>query len=669
MKKAKEKKEEKEEPRIGVFTCYCGSNIAGVVDCEKVREYAEKLPHVVCSKTNMYMCSDPGRNLIKESIKEYDLNRVVVASCSPRMHEPTFKRVIEEAGLNPYLFEMANIREHDSWVHSKSPHEATEKANDLVKMAVAKAALLEPLEKIESPVTQSALVIGAGTAGITAAYDIAESGFPVFLIEKEFYIGGKLAQLNKVFPHEKSALDLHGELVNKLSNPKIQLFTGSTVSHVTGYIGNFQATIVTQPRCVDESCNLCGECSKVCLVSVPNEFNQNLDTRKAIYLPFPECFPQQYVIDFDNCTKCGECLKVCDKNCIHLEDEPTEREVNIGTIVVATGFDTYNPDPGEFGYATFEDVITSMQLERMMNPNGPTRGKLINPSNFASPNTVVFISCVGSRQSPELFPEKEQINQYCSRTCCSLMIKDASLIKEKFPEKEIFVLYRDIRTFGKGQEKLYRKCRELGVNFVRYGEKELPKIVSDEHGNLIVGVKDHLFNVFMEIQTDLVVLATGAVPAAYMEDVCSILRLSKSPDGFLQEAHPKLAPFDTFSEGIYIAGAAQGPKDLTDTSNQASAAASRATIPLAKGKLLMDLVTAKVNEDLCIGCFKCVEVCPYQAIEKDEVKGKVNVIDAKCKACGICSGKCPVGAIQLRHFKDDQIINMIDGLLAVLERG
>jgi heterodisulfide reductase subunit A len=664
---------EKQEPRVGVYVCHCGSNIAGTVDVEKVAEFARTLPDVISVRHYAYMCSEPGQALIKEDIKKLNINRVVVASCSPRMHEPTYRKVLQEMDLNPFYFEMANIREHVSWAHMKEPDRATEKAKDLVKMAVARARLLEPVSKMEVKVTQRALVIGGGIAGITATLDLANRGFEVVLLEKKPFVGGHMALLNRLY-WGGEASNILALMTKGLSNSRVKVLTDSEVAeHVEGYIGNFSVKIAQKPQYVNDNCNLCGKCAEACPVTVPNNLNSGLDQRKAIYLPARDCYPARYVLDRDSCEGRGietsrqwgqcsqQCLKACERNAITLGATSNESVVEVGTIIVTTGFELYNPE-GEFGYGESKDVITQLTLERILNAAGPYKGKLVKPSDGKTPNTVVFILCVGSRQEAKIdSPNEKPSNPYCSRFCCSSALKNVMLIKEKSPETEVYVLYRDIRTFGREHENLYRKAREVGVNFIRFKREDPPKVVKEEDGRLHVDVKDWLFKVKMEIASDLIVLVEGMVPAKDVIDMNAKLSITRSPDGFFQEAHPKMNPLDTFSDGIFVGGTAQGPKDIIDTVSQASGAAAKAAAPLSRGKVLIDLVTASVNKDLCVGCSKCVDICPYKAITLDETEDVVNITDVKCKGCGSCAATCPVGAMELRHFKDAQFLAMVEG--------
>jgi heterodisulfide reductase subunit A len=466
-KQTKPEKQESDELRIGVYVCHCGKNIAGSVDCADVAEYASTFPHVVLSKHNLYTCSDPGQETIKKDIKEHNLNRVVVASCTPRLHEPTFRRTCEEAGLNKYLFEMANIREHCSWVHLYEPEKATKKAKDLVRMAVARAALLESQEEAVVPVARKALIIGGGVAGIQAALDLADTGYKVYLVEKSPSIGGKMAQIDKTFPTMDCSICI---LAPKMSDvgkhPNIELLTNSEVTEVGGYIGNFKVKVQKKPRYVTKECTTCGDCVDVCPVEVPNEFEVGLTWRKAIYIPFAQAVPALYLIDEKSClgiepNTCAKCKEVCGPDAIDFNNKAEEVELEVGTIIVATGLDVYDPVAlTEYGYMKFPNVITSMEFERLINAGGPTGGRLMRPSDLQIPKAVAFIQCIGSRS-------EKRGNSYCSNVCCMNTIKDCLLIKEHWPETKLYVFYLDIRAYGKGFEDLYKRAKREGVIFVR----------------------------------------------------------------------------------------------------------------------------------------------------------------------------------------------------------
>ena len=647
----------REEPRIGVYICHCGLNIAGVVNSKEVAEYARTLPNVVVGKDYIYMCSDPGQAMIQEDIKEHKLNRVVVASCSPQMHEPTFRKVVEEAGVNRYLFEMANLREQCSWAHATEPKKATEKAKDLVRMAVAKVRLLEPLEKRMVDVGPSGLVIGGGVSGIQAALDLANRGFTVSLVEKSPYLGGRVTQLNRVFLTNEEATEIVNPMMKELiSRPNVRVFSNSEIEKLEGYIGNFKATIKRMPRYVTAKCTACGKCSKVCPVEVSDEFNFGLSKRKAIHIPYKEAVPAIFTIDEKACNRCEECLKVCEPNAIVLDSKPETFEIDAGTIVVATGFDPYTP-VGEYHYGKNRDVITQFQLERLMSRNGPTRGRLIQPSTGKEPSSLAFILCVGSRN-----PDRP----YCSRVCCTSALKNALLVKEQYPKMRVSILYRDIRAFGKGQEESYGDARREGINFFKFSLEDQPKVFEDKGKRLMLLVNDKILGMPVEIPADLLVLVEAMTPRQDAADLGSKLTISKSPDGFFKEAHPKLRPLDTMSDGIFLAGAAQGPKDITESLIQASGAAARAAIPLSKGKVEVEPIVAVVDEERCRGCGRCEEFCQYGAIKLEETEpfegvpmNIARVNEVLCKGCGACAVTCPTGAITMKHFTDQQISAMI----------
>jgi heterodisulfide reductase subunit A len=641
-----------EEPRIGVYICHCGVNIAGVIDVEEVVKYAEKLEGVVVAKEDRYVCSDPGQDLIKKDILEHKLNRVVVAACSPRIHEPTFRTACQEAGLNPYLFDMANIREHASWVHMNEPEKATQKAKDLVRMTVAKARLLEPLENPKVSVIKKALVIGGGVAGIQASLDLADQGFKVYLVEKTPSIGGAMAQLDKTFPTmDCSACILTPKMVDVSRHPNIELLAYSEVKEVDGYIGNFQVKVEKKPRFVrEDTCTGCGICADPCPVEVPNEFDLGLGTRKAIYTPFPQAVPLIYTIDDENCVGCGMCDNVCDADAVEFDQKPETVTLNVGTIIVAIGFKIFDARrKEEYGYGVHDNVINALEFERLINASGPTGGKLLRPSDGRVPRSIGFVQCVGSR-------DETVGNPYCSRVCCMYAIKNARLYKEKHPDADIYIFYTDIRAFGKGYEEFYQSAQEdYGVKFIRGSPG---KIEGDpKTKNLIVKVEDTLLGKNLDMELDLVVLSVGLEPPADADELQKLLRLSRTADGFFMEAHPKLRPVDTLTGGLFLAGTVQGPKDIPDTVVQGSAAASRAAILMAAGEVEVEPIVASVDSDNCIGCRICERVCDFGAIEIVEKKAVIN--EVLCKGCGGCAGACPTGAMQIRHFEDDQIMAMI----------
>jgi len=650
-----------EEIRIGVYVCHCGLNIAGSVDCEDVAKFAATLPHVVLAKDNRYTCSDQGQELIKKDIKENKLNRVVVASCSPRLHEPTFRKVCEEAGVNKYLFEMANIREHCSWVHLHDKKAATEKAKDLVKMAVAKASRLHASKEIEVPITRKALVIGGGVAGIQTALDLADTGYKVYLVEKEPSIGGRMAQIDKTFPTMDCSICI---LAPKMSDTghhhNIELLSNSEVVEVKGYIGNFRAKVLKKPRYVTKDCSACGDCASVCPITAPNEFDVGLAIRHAIYTPFAQAVPSTYIIDMNLCLNkdgvivCDKCVKKCERQAINFEMKPEEVELEVGTIIVAIGADVFDPSTlPYYGYGKYPNVITSLEFERLINAGGPSGGKLLRPSDKQIPKRVAFIQCVGSRSD-----RNERL--YCSNVCCMNTIKDALLIREHWPETEIYVFYVDIRAFGKGFEDLYKRAKKEGVVFIR----GLPAEIFEDkktHNLRLVG-ENTLRNELYKVNSDMAVLSIGLEPRKDSELVQRLLMLSRTQDGFFMEAHPKLRPVDAATGGIFFAGCAESPKDIKDSVTQASAAAARASILMAQGKVTVEAITPIFDAEKCKACGLCTKVCPYNALTLNKDLKRIEIIEAACGGCGTCAAECPFGALTQNHFTDEQIFAQVDAV-------
>ena len=646
----------REEPRIGVFVCHCGLNIAGVVDCKAVAEYAKTLPNVVYARDQKYSCSDSAQEEMKKIIKEHNLNRVVVASCSPRLHEPTFRKMVEEVGLNKYLFEMANIREHVSWVHVNEPEKATEKAKDLVRMAVAKARLLEPLEDIVVPVEKACLVIGGGISGMRAALDLADMGFKVYLVEKEPSIGGVMAKLDKTFPTLDCSICIEGPVMSDVGkHENIELLAYHEVRKISGYIGNFEVEILKKRRGVSEECNGCGECEVVCPVVVPNEFDEGLGARKAIYKPFPQAVPNMVVWDSERCIDCKLCELVCERDAILKErDEEKTFTIKVGTIIVATGCKWYRPENNEYHYLDYPNVITALEFERIINASGPTQGKVVRPSDGKTPKRIGFVLCVGTRDRGK--------DSYCSGgVCCTYTLKLAAMLKEKDPKKEVYIYYIDMRSIGKGFEELYARCRERGVKFIRGKPGEV--VEDPKTKNLIITVEDSLEGKVVQHELDLLILSTGAVPVENAQELARILNISRSREGFFLEKHPKLAPVDTPTDGVYICGTAQSPKDIPSSVAQARAAATAAAIPMIKGKINLEGSIAHHIYEKCTGCGLCVKACPYGAWSIDKEKKKAVLTPALCKGCGTCAAECPKNAIEMKHFTDEQIYAQIEAAL------
>jgi heterodisulfide reductase subunit A len=648
---------EQDAPKVGVFVCHCGKNIGAVVDVKRVCESAKDLKDVVYVKDNIYTCAEPGQNEIKKAIKELGLNRVVVAACSPKLHEPTFRRCVEEAGLNKYLFEMVNIREHCSWVHSNDLEGATKKASDLVKSGVAKARLLKPLEDVTVPVKNEALVIGGGVAGCQAALDLANIGFKVHLVEREQSIGGIMAQLDKTLPTLDCSICILGpKLVDVGKHPNIDLLTNTELKSCDGYIGNFEVTVETKPRYVNmEKCDGCGACVDVCPVVLPNKYDMNLKPRKAVYSSFPQAIPMKFNIDIDDCIKCGLCMKACDKHAINFNQTPTTKKLKVGTIIVACGAEPFNAlTKKEYGYGRYENVMTSMEFERVICASGPTAGVLLRKDGTHA-KKVAFIQCVGSR-------DEKCGNPYCSSFCCTASIKQAMLIKEHDPDAEITIFYMDMRAHGKGYEDLYSRARETGIMFVRGRVGEVRGLPGKK--NLVVVAEDTLTGGVIEHEVDLVVLALGFDQGDNTSELSRMLHIPLDSHGFFMEAHPKLRPVDTAIDGIFVAGSAAQPRDIKDSVTSASAAASRATIPMAAGKVDIEGITASVvHPEKCTACGSCVKRCPYGAPTINVAKKKAEIVEALCKGCGTCVADCPLDALDQKHFTEEQLLAQVDALL------
>lgn len=664
-----------EEPRVGVYICQCGGNISDTVQCELVARALEKYPNVAVSRTYIFMCSDPGQDLIKQDIQERGVNRVVIGACSPFLHEQTFRRAVKSAGLNPYLYYHIGLREQDSWVHHDSPREATEIAIRLMSAGVAKARLMQPLEPIRLKADKHALVIGGGVAGLRAALDIARRGLKVTLIEKTHFLGGRMAQWEHVFPTDEDARTLLHRLIDRvLAEPNITIHTGAEVVAAKGYVGNFQIRIRQQPRGVSDDFEAIEEAIAACPVEVPDEFNYGLSTRKAIYRPYEGCTPASPVIDWEHCTRCGECLKFSQNGGIRLDEEPIEFEVNVGAVVVATGFRPYEPFPGEFGYGEFPEVITLPQLERILASDGPTGGKL--EWNGHPIRNVAMIHCVGSRQVEGVHkPQPDgKVNDYCSRVCCTATLSAANQIRERFPEVNVFEVYEDIRTYGRGHEDYYTRASKNRVTFLRYFAEEIPEVVAAPEGEehpLLVRVRDHLaWGEEIELPVDLVVLAVGMMPSP-IEDLMDMLKISPGSDRFLLEVHPKLRPVETAVTGVVLAGTAQGPMNIQESCAAAEAAASKVEVLLAQGRVELEPYVARVDPERCQGTGECVRVCPQEDaihLETFSENGKTFqravVTPANCNGCGVCVSACPNRAIDVQGWRLDEYEAMVEAITA-----
>ncbi len=651
--------------RIGVFVCWCGSNIAEIVAVDEVVEAIKDYPGVAHSESYVYMCSEPGQKLIQNTIKEKNLDGIVIACCSPTLHEGTFRKTCELVGLNPYQVEIANIREQCSWVHRADKKKATAKAISIVKTILDKVNQNDSLEPISIPITRRALVIGAGIAGIQASLDIANAGYEVILVERNPSIGGHMIQLSETFPTlDCSQCILTPKMVEVARHPKIQILAYSEIQEISGYVGNFNVKILKKPRYVfEDKCTLCEKCIEVCPVVVKNEFENNLVVRKAIYLPFPQAIPSTYTIDIEKCPgflpiACGKCAEVCEPKAIDFDMQEEIIEEKIGAIVVATGYDLYPIEKiGEYGSGKYEDVMDGLQFERLLSATGPTEGEIRRLSDNKIPKRIVFVSCVGSRDPEKHLP-------YCSKICCMYMAKHAMLYKHKVPDGEAIIFYIDIRAGGKGYEEFVTRAQEEdGVLYIR---GKVSKIFKDSDGKLIAWGADTLLGKQVEIECDMVVLSMAIVPGKGIKDLMSKLKISSDMHGFLSEAHPKLRPVESISAGFFFAGCAQAPKDVPETVAQASGAASKVTDLFAEEELKHAPIVATVDENLCSGCGICIPLCPYTAREyeiKDGVRiAKVNEI--LCEGCGSCIAACPSGACQQKNLTDNQVLQMVKAALS-----
>ncbi|MEM1549242.1 MAG: hydrogenase iron-sulfur subunit [Candidatus Methanomethylicia archaeon] len=652
--------------RIGVYVCHCGGNISNVVNISEVINAIRNVEGVVIVRDNEHVCSEAGQREIQEDIKRLNLNRVVIAACSPKFHGPTFMKLIEESGLNPYLFEMVNIREQDSWVHSNDPKGATIKAIDQIMAAIAKVKFNEPLQPKEVKIGNRVLVIGGGISGIQTALDLADSGCKVYLVEREPMIGGRMAQLSYTFPTDDCSLCiLSPKMAAVYNHPNITLLTYSEVEDVSGSVGDFHVKVKVKPRYVDmDKCVACGICASKCPASAPDEFNYGLRTRRAIYVPHEMAVPYKYLIDSKSCLYflkgiCRVCERVCPQKAVNFNDSERILDLVVDAIVVATGYDPFDATKlKQYGYGVYKNVIIAPQLERMVMPVGPTGGKVVRLSDGQLAKKIAFIHCVGSRD--------EQIGRPgCSRVCCMYSIKQAMTLKRQDVTRDVHLFYIDIRAYGKGFEEYYSRAQDLGVKFIR---GKVSEVIEDPVTNkLIVRAEDTLTGRFIEDEFDLVVLSVGLVPSHGSEDLAKKLKLNIGPDGFFLEAHPKYRPVDTLREGVFICGCAQGPKDIADSVAQASAAAGRVLRLISQGKILVEPIKAYVLGDLCNGCGICIDKCPLGAISM--VDGKAIISDALCVGCGSCIPYCPQSAIELRHYTEKQILSQIEAALKSKSEG
>ena len=644
--------------KLGVFICHCGVNIAGSVDVKSVAEKMGRVEDVAHSTDYIYMCSDPGQQLIRDAIQEKGLEGVVVACCSPSMHENTFRKAVKSQGMNPYLCEIANIREQCSWVHQKEKEKATQKAEEIISATLEKVRKNEQLEAISVAINRRVLVMGGGIAGITAALDLADGGFEVVLVERESALGGHMAQLSKTFPELDPALSsLLIKTLEVEKHPKIHLYCHSELEDVKGYVGNFDLVINQKATCVDrEKCNGCGLCIEHCPVEFVSTFERGLGMRKAIDKFYPQSVPNRPVIRKEVCRhfidgSCRKCEEVCPEKAIRFNQEEERIAQKVGAIVVATGYELYPMEQlGEYGYGDIPDVIDGLTFERMLSSEGPTKGKIRRPSDGRVPKEMVFIQCVASRDPDRYMP-------YCSRVCCMYTAKQAKIYKEQVPDGQPYIFYMDIRSDCKGYEEFLQKTiEEKGLLYLR---GRVSRVFQDDGKVRILGV-DTLTGRMVEVAADMVVLATAMVPSQGVKDLAAKLRATVDKHGFLTEAHIKLYPVESSTKGIYLAGCGQGPKDISDTVSQASATASKIQALLSTDRLLQDPLIAYVDEQICSGCGICVEVCPYEARQMDSRKGISIVHSALCQGCGACIAACPNNACELRNTRAGQVLGMVD---------
>jgi heterodisulfide reductase subunit A len=645
--------------RIGVFVCHCGLNIAKTVRVSELAEFAATLPDVAVAKDYKFMCSTPGQEMIAHDIKAHRLDRVIVTACSPLMHEQTFRKVLAASGLNQYLLTIVNIREQVSWV-THDIDEGTAKAKALLNGAVRRARLLAPLTSRVIDVNSDVLVVGGGIAGIQAALELANTGKKVYLVEKNSTIGGHMAQFDKTFPTlDCSACILTPKMDSVLQHKNITLLTSCEVSEVKGFVGNFDITIRQKARYVDHTrCNACLACTEKCPGKAVSEWDEGLVKRKAIYIPFPQAVPQKPVIDRDACTffkkgKCRLCEKVCEQKAIDFEQQDTFTTVKVGAVIVATGYDLMDTRALiQYGYGKYPGVYNALEVERLFNSAGPTGGK-VTLRDGKEPQAIAILHCIGSRDKNNY--------EHCSRVCCMYSLKFAHLFKEK-TSADVYQFYIDMRAAGKGYEEFYNRIIEEDVKFIR-GKGARVAQSADEPDRLVVEAEDTITGKFIRLPVDMVVLSPAIIPRGDAKDIARLFNLSTDRYGFFMERHPKLAPLSTMSEGVFIAGVCQSPKDIPDTVAQANGAAAEALTIVVKDKMELEATTAMVNPASCCACQNCVRVCPYGAPFFNEAKGVSEINEALCKGCGLCASVCPPSAIIARHFTNDQVLAEMEGLL------
>ena len=650
---------EKKSPRIGIFVCECGGNIGDVVDVKSVVDTVKNWPNVAVAKYHKYLCSKPAQELILDSVKKENLDRVVVASCTPRMHLATFQAVLERAGLNPFMLEFVNIREQDSWILGPHPSaEATRKAISLIRGGYERSQQLEPLQTISEKGSREILIVGGGIAGITAALELGYLGYKVHLVERKSSIGGNMAKLTKVFPTLDCAqCILTPRMAEVGRNTNVALYTYSEVQEVSGRPGNYDVKVFMKPRGVDlQKCRSCGVCAKVCPVSCSDEFNEGLSQRKAAYIEFPQAVPSAYTIDFETCTKCGKCEQLCPAKAISLADKGCTVDLHVGGIIMATGYQLYDAKKLEtYGYGNYKDVITMMDLERLVSATGPTGG-YVKRADGSDVKKIGIVLCAGSR-------DKKYI-PYCSRICCMYALKQAFVLK-KMLGIDVTIYYTDIRATGKGYEDLYWRDEEAGVSFIRGKVAEVYK--DNKSGKLVAVAEDTITGETTEEQFDMIALATPMVPPAGLKELAEKMKVSIGEDGFITEKHPKLDPVDSLVTGIFACGCALSPKDVRDTVSDGLGASAKAALFLKSDYVTTSPEKAFVISDLCNGCGGCVPICPVNAISMQNGKAKVDAF--QCTGCGACIPVCPQEAIDFKNATTKQIIASLRGVLEEKQPG